>query len=122
MNLQETSKDNHVEDFDHVHLCSLVHGVDPVDVDVLAGGGDVDAVAVVDEGAAGLDLGLELLQRGLVKDDGSVVGAENRRRYRLVTNDNSHVGGAAALLRAVGRHPGDFLVFHEAAVGQDLSH
>ena len=70
MNFQKSSKHNHVEDFDHVHLGGLVHGVDAVHVDVLAGGGHVDAVAVVDEGAAGLYLGLELLQRGLVKDDG----------------------------------------------------
>ena len=120
--VKESSQDDHVEYLTVLHLGSLVHGVDLVDLDVGARGRVDDAVAVVDEYAAGLELGLELLERGLVEHDGDVVLAEDGRGDALVADDDGDVGRAAALLRAVGWHPGHFLVLHQSAVGEYLSH
>lgn len=59
---EEGAEDDHVEALGVAHLCGYVHSIDFMDVDICAAGRDADAVAVVDEGAAGFDLRLELLQ------------------------------------------------------------
>ena len=32
---KQTSEDNHVESLDEVHFCRCIHGVNPVDLDIL---------------------------------------------------------------------------------------
>ena len=119
---EQGTEDYHVEALGVAHLCGYVHSIDFVDVDICAAGRDADAVAVVDEGAAGFDLRLELLQRGLVEDDGGVESADDGRADALVADDDGDVGGAATLFRSVGGHPRYFLTLHECAVSEDLAH
>jgi len=78
VDLQEAAEDDHIEHLDHILLSRLVHCVDAIDVDILAGGRSIDAVAVVDEASAGLHLALELVERGLVKHYHGVVRTEDR--------------------------------------------
>ena len=55
-NLQQTAEDNHVEALGVTTLGSSVHRTNLIDVDICAFRGYRDAVAIVDESAAGLDL------------------------------------------------------------------
>ena len=122
MNVEQAAQHHHVEHLDHAQGGGGIHRIDAVNIDVLARGRSADAVTVVDERSAGLDLGLELLQRRLVQHDGGIVTAQYGGRYGGVADDYRHVGGAAALLRAVGRHPCNFLVFHQSGVSQNFTH
>ena len=76
---QQSAEHNHVEHLRILHLGSLVHGVDAIDVDVIAHGSLGDAEAVVDEDAAGLHLRQELVERRLIEHDGHVIFTEDRR-------------------------------------------
>ena len=78
MDLEQTAKDYHVESLDEVHLSGCVHGIYPVDVDVLPSRRLADSVPVVDDGSSRLYLRLELLQRGLVENDGGIVAGKDR--------------------------------------------
>ena len=120
--LEESAKDEHVEHLRIACTCSLFHGVNAIDIDVVALGWLNDGVSIVDDGAAWLHLWLELLQRGLVEHDGCVVGTDDRGADHLVTHNDSHIGSTATLFRAVGRHPTHVLVFHNAGIGKNLTH
>ena len=120
--LEEAAEDDHVERLLHVQLRSRVHRIDAIDVDIGACGGALYPVAVVDQDAARLHLRLKLVQRGLIEHDGYVVRVQDRRADPLVIQNHGHVGRAAALLRAVGGHPSDLLVFHQPRVSQNLTH
>lgn len=112
--LEQAAEDYHIEDLGIVHLSRLVHSVDAIDSDVAALGRIHNAIAVVDEDAARLDLRFKLVERGLVEHDGYVVMAEYGRGDALVAHYDGHVGRAASLLGSVGRHPRHFLFFHKA--------
>ena len=120
--LQKTSKHDHVERLDEVHLGGCVHGVDAIDLDVLPCRRLVDSIAVVDDDSARLHLWLELFQRRLVQNDGDVVAGKDRGGNRIITDNYGHVGRTTTLLRTISRHPGDFLAFHQTGVSQNLSH
>ncbi len=120
--LQKTSKHDHVESLDEVHLGRRVHRIDAVNLDVLPCRRLVDSVAVVDDDSARLHLRFELLQRRLVQHDGDVVAGKNRRGDRSVADDHGDVSRTAALFRTVGRHPGHFLAFHQTGISQNLTH
>ena len=122
MELQEGAKDEHVETLHHLQLSRGIHGVDAPCLDVCARRRVGDAIAVIDECAAGTHLWFELFERRLVEEDGRVVAAEDGRRDGLVADDNGDVCRAATLFRAVGRHPRNLLALHQAGVGQDFSH
>ena len=77
LDLQQAAQHNHVEGFAVVHLVGGIHGVDAVDLYILARGGMDDAVAVKNQYSARLHFALKLLERGLVQDDGGIVAAQD---------------------------------------------
>ena len=73
VDLEESAQNDHVESLYEIHLGRGIHGIDPVDVDVLPCRRFTDAVTVVDDGSSRLDLGLKLLKGWLVQHYGRVV-------------------------------------------------
>ena len=120
--LQEGAQHHHIVGFRVAHLGRFFHRVDATDGDVSAFRVARDAIGVVQEQSARLDLFLKLVHRLLVEDDGRVETAQDGRADLVVAQHDAHVAGAAAHFRAVGGEPGDFLVLHDAAVGEDLAH
>ena len=58
----------------------------------------------------------------LVEDDGSVESVDDGRADALVADDDGDVGGAAAHLGAVARHPADLFILHYSGIGKNLTH
>ena len=81
VDFEETSEHHHIEGFHELHLCRGVHGIETEVVDILALRFLNDAKAIVDDSSSYLHFGLELVQRGLIEQDGGVVLAQNGRRY-----------------------------------------
>ena len=59
---KKTSKNDHVESLDKVHLSSSIHGVDSEDLDILSCRRFRNAVTVIDDDSAWLYLRLEFLE------------------------------------------------------------
>ena len=78
LNLEVSAKDDHVEGLAVVDLDGSLGSLDAINLDIGASGRSVDAVAVVDEHAAGLHHLLELVETLLVENHCSVVHVEDR--------------------------------------------
>ena len=120
--LQETAENQHIEHLRVTRAGSLFHGIDTIDVDVIALRWLNDRMSIVDDSATGLHLWLELLQRRLIEHDGCIVGTDDWGADHFVTYDDSYVGSTTALFWTVCRHPTHFFAFHDASVGKNLAH
>ena len=60
--LQQSAEHNHIEHLRVLHLGSLIHSIDAIDVDIVALRNIEDTEAVVDENATGLHLRQELVE------------------------------------------------------------
>ena len=73
---EHTSEYDHVEYLGVLQFSSLVHSIDTINIDILAGRRVDDTVALIDENAAWLYARLELVERRLVENYSNVVLAE----------------------------------------------
>ena len=79
-------------------------------------------IGVIDERTTRLYARSKLIYRGLIEGDYYIVVLYQRGAHCIITDNHSDVGCTSTLLWAVGRHPANVLILHEAGIGEDLPH